>query len=126
MRKGSRGRKRGGGGRERSGRCRCYSFYSKTIVSAHRLDPLRRLATTEIPLIALDAEPSRRVARARRNYARRPSRDGDNSLFRLRSLIERPPSLLPSSSSLVPPFPGLPDHPVFQRPLRLFRLICAA
>lgn len=33
--------------------------------------------------------------RATRNYARRPSRDGDNSLFRLRSLIERQTLSLP-------------------------------
>lgn len=48
----------------------------------------------EIPLIALRVK--RRVARARRNYARRPSRDGDNSRFRLRSLIETRPSFLGS------------------------------
>lgn len=47
---------------------------------------------TEIPLIALRAE--RRSRRARRNYSRRPSRDDDNSRFRLRSLIETRPSLL--------------------------------
>lgn len=53
--------------------------------------------------------------RARRNYARRPSRDGDNSLFRLRSLIERPPSLSPFPVSSAPPSrttpSGLPTSP---------------
>lgn len=66
----------------------CYSFYSKTIRSS-----TRSITTARNDGNSAYCRGTIASCRPRRNYARRPSRDGDNSLFRLRSLIERPPPL---------------------------------
>lgn len=68
-------------------------FYSKTVVTAHRLDPLRQLIIRR-KFRLLPSAQNVASRRARWNYSRRPSRDDDNSRFRLRSLIETQPSLL--------------------------------
>jgi hypothetical protein len=82
-----------------------WTRHSETLVTADRLDPLRRDRNDGNSAYWPPRGTSARSrACARRNYARRLSRDGDNSRSRLRSLIETRPSLsLSLSLSLVVP-----------------------
>jgi len=71
-----------------------WTRHSETLVTADRLDPLRRDRNDGNSAYWPPRGTSARSrACARRNYARRLSRDGDNSRSRLRSLIETRPSL---------------------------------
>lgn len=104
--------------------CCCWcSFYSK---SGRNRSSTRSITTTCNDGNSAYCPPrgTSVVSRTPELYARRPSRDGDNSLFRLRSLIERRPSRLPSSASPLPPTPAPPPPSSIQPLPRLFRLIC--